>query len=273
MEIVAGIHLASGMSSTFMGLYPPNIYLVVGKKAAFLDTGYGDEPAIEATLGYLNRIKAPVVKYIILTHLHPDHAGGTEKLKTATNAKVIAHPLEVSGSPSFVAGNELVEEGDTLDLEGIRLEVVHTPGHSLGHICLYSPQEKILFSGDHVLGIGTTVIFTPPGSMAQYIDSLRKLLNYDIEMICPGHGPVVREPRRKLQELIQHRLEREQQVLNCLRWGKVTTEEMVQEIYPELDHRLYRMAKEQVRAHLHKLEEEGRISSREWAGKKVYAAE
>ena len=99
--------------------------------------------------------------------------------------------------------------------------------------------------------------------MAQYIDSLRKLLNWDVDMICPGHGPIIREPRRKLQELIQHRLERERQVLNCLEQGKVTIEEMVQEIYPELDHRLYEMAKGQVQAHLNKLEEEGRLTLHE----------
>lgn len=263
MEILPGVHLLPGATSAFMGLYAPNTYLIIGGKAAFIDSGYSDKAAIEAKLDYLEKIGTPSVEYIVITHSHPDHAGGAEALKLSTKAIIVTHPLDILASSLFITRDESVEEGDTLDLEGIQLDIIHTPGHSPGHICIYMRQKKLLFSGDHVPGIGTTVIFPPQGNMAQYIDSLRKLLNWDVEMICPGHGPIIREPRRKLQELIQHRLERERQVLSCLEQGKVTIEEMVQEIYPEIDHRLYDMAKGQVQAHLYKLEEEGRLSLHE----------
>lgn len=96
--------------------------------------------------------------------------------------------------------------------------------------------------------------------MAEYMASLGKLLNYDIELICPGHGPPLREPGRKVEELLEHRREREQQVLSCLQSGKQTTDEMVAEVYPELDSRLLDWAKAQMLAHLIKLEKEGRAN-------------
>jgi len=119
----------------------------------------------------------------------------------------------------------------------------------------------VLFSGDHVLWLGTTVIMPQEGSMAEYIDSLRKLLAYDMQMICPGHGPLIGAPRRKIQELVQHRLEREEQVLRFLKQGLRAVDELVREIYPELDEHLRAMAQGQVTSHLIKLEQEGKVAS------------
>lgn len=273
MEIARGVHLISVKAPTFMGTYAPNVYLVVGQRAAFIDSGFSDDWAVEDRLDYLRKIGAPAVEYVILTHSHPDHAGGSAKLKASTGAKVVTHRLAKAAVDNYFPDgiDGTVKEGDLLDLGGLSLEVIHTPGHNSGHICLYLKEERILFSGDHILGMGTTVISCTEGDMGEYIESLRKLLVYDISRICPGHGPLIREPRRKLLELIEHRLERERQVLDCLQQGKVTVEEMVQEIYPELDQRLLGMATEQVLSHLAKLEKEEKVAARPIGGRAGYA--
>jgi glyoxylase-like metal-dependent hydrolase (beta-lactamase superfamily II) len=149
--------------------------------------------------------------------------------------------------------------------------MVYTPGHSPASICVYAKESKILFTGDHILGIGTTVVDAPEGDMTQYIDSLKKLLKYDIRLICPGHGPPIHEPERKIKELIEHRRERERQVLYCLKQGKKTVARLVAEIYPELDQRLLELARRQVLAHLRKLVRENKVAvmGEEYALRKV----
>ncbi|MCH8929733.1 MAG: hypothetical protein IIA98_02265, partial [Proteobacteria bacterium] len=104
-------------------------------------------------------------------------------------------------------------------------------------------RQRVVFAGDNVLGLGTTVVPPPPhGDMAQYIDSLGKMQALDAELMCCGHGPVVREPNRKLQELIDHRHEREEQIVSLVRDGRDTVKRIVRAVYPELDKRLLSIA-------------------------------
>jgi len=259
LEIVSGVHSIPVGSDPFIGFFAPNVYLVVGKEGALIDSGYGDEQSVASMLDYINGFPGLSLAFILITHAHFDHLGGAMKIKEATGAQIVLHSAEARAAD--VSADKLVEDGDNLALDGLSLEVIHTPGHSPGHACILLREEGILFSGDHVLGMGTTAMRPPEGDMAQYINSLRKLLDYDIKMICPGHGPSITAPQHKLKELIQHRLEREQQVLSRLRRGMVTVKELVAEIYPELDSRLYEMAQGQVLAHLVKLEREGKATS------------
>jgi glyoxylase-like metal-dependent hydrolase (beta-lactamase superfamily II) len=152
-----------------------------------------------------------------------------------------------------------VTDGAVLAVGGLALEVVHTPGHTLGSICVYIRGERALFTGDTALGLGTVAISPPPyGDMALYLRSLERLKAFDASLMLPGHGRPVEDVARKLQELIDHRHEREEQVLRLLADGKTTPRAMLGAIYPELDRRILPMALRQIEAHLAKLQDEGR---------------
>ena len=262
MEIAPGVHSIPVSTWTFMGVYAPNVYLVAGEEAALIDSGFSDRDTIRKRVKYIERLTPLKLAYIIVTHPHPDHIGGCRSIKKATGAKIVLHSLaaEQARREYRVTGDVLVEDGDVLDIGGLKLEMVYTPGHSPASICVYVKESEILFSGDHILGIGTTVVDAPEGDMAQYVDSLKKLSNYRIHLICPGHGPPIHEPQRKLEELIAHRQERELQVLACLRRGSRKVVEVVSEIYPELDCRLIELAQRQVLAHLRKLVKENKVA-------------
>lgn len=262
MQISPSIHSLPRARGAFTGFRRPNVYLVVGDEPALIDSGYGSEVSVRAYLDYLDSLGLPKLSYIVITHSHPDHLGGAQRLREITGAAIVTHPLEAPAANRVLSAtgvDKLVEDGDTIEVGDIPLVVIHTPGHSPGHLCLYIKDRGVLFSGDNIPGTGTTVITPPQGEMGLYINSLRRLLNYDIELICPGHGPLIKEPKRKIRELIEHRLEREEQVLTCLKQGLGRVEELVKEIYPKLDSRLYQMARDQVLAHLIKLEREGKV--------------
>jgi glyoxylase-like metal-dependent hydrolase (beta-lactamase superfamily II) len=227
------------------------------QEALLIDSGENKKAHIQTRLDYLKEMGIRRLAYICITHRHPDHRGGAKKVKEATGARVAIHRLDGQRLRNI---DRRLEDSEKLNITGMEVEAIHTPGHTPGHICLLLKESGVLFTGDHVLGIGTTVIRPQEGDMAQYIASLQKLLDRDIQMICPGHGPLIRSPQRKLQELIQHRWEREGQVLTCLKEGQNTIEAMVKAIYPELESRLVDMAKDQIKAHLVKLEREGRVA-------------
>ena len=259
MELFPGVHSIPVGQGPFMGFYAPNVYLVAGQKAALIDSGYGDEASIQARLDYIRNLAIPLA-YILITHAHQDHTGGAGAIQKATRAKILLHRVEAQRSS---LGDRQLEGGEVLDLGRKSLEIVHTPGHVFGHICPFLREGGVLFSGDHILGIGTTVISPTQGDMGLYMESLAKLLDLPVQVICPGHGPPIRQAQAKVQELLHHRREREEQVRSCLARGKGTVEAMLKEIYPELDPRLQTMARDQILAHLKKLEKEGRVVGRD----------
>lgn len=265
MEIAPGVHRVTVGQGAFVGVYAPNVYVVVGKDgAAFIDSAYGKADEVKAQLQVWESLRRPKVAAIVLTHRHGDHTGGAAKLREATDGPIVCSAAEREAIEESLAGarvGRVVADGETLDLGGATLEFVYTPGHTLGSMCVYYREQGALFTGDTILGSGTTVISPDHGDMGDYLRSLEKLLGYQVRAIFPGHGPAVNQPRAKIQELIAHRLEREGQVLDLFKGGRRTVDALLEAIYPELDRRLHDTARNQIRAHLIKLEREGKVVS------------
>jgi glyoxylase-like metal-dependent hydrolase (beta-lactamase superfamily II) len=217
-------------------------------ESAVIDPG----PAIDSHVDAI-REAMPRLTTILITHRHGDHAPAAVPLKRATGARILA--------PHGVLDDSLVDQriagGETIAIEDETLEVIATPGHTAEHVCFRTTAGD-LFTGDTVLGEGTTAIFPPDGSMRDYIDSLRVLL---------AHDPKRDDAATLIAQYIAHRLEREQQVLDALAAGATSAAAMRQHIYRDLDPRLDGAAEIQIAAHLIKLVEDGRVvekGSGEW---------
>jgi glyoxylase-like metal-dependent hydrolase (beta-lactamase superfamily II) len=213
-------------------------------ETALIDPG----PAIDSHIDAL-RAAMPKLQTIFITHRHADHAPAAIPLKRATGARIVAprNVLDDDVVDQRVSGGEIV--GD--------LEVIATPGHTNEHVC-YLTSSGDLFSGDTILGAGTTAIFPPDGHMADYLRSLQALRAREPRRIYPAHGPVRDDAVALIDEYIAHRLERERQVLDAIAEGAKTISEMRARIYTELDEQLHGAAEIQLTAHLIKLVAEGR---------------
>jgi glyoxylase-like metal-dependent hydrolase (beta-lactamase superfamily II) len=173
---------------------------------------------------------------IVLTHGHADHAAGAEPLAERTGAPVVR--------PG---------EGDEVG----PFRVLATPGHSPDHVCLVA--GRVCFTGDTVLGTGSVFIAPGEGSLSAYLDSLRRLRELDLEVLCPGHGPYVWDPHAKLDEYIEHRLDRERRLLEALSDGLRGTDELLDRVWADAPAELRPAAALTLEAHLEKLAEEGRL--------------
>ena len=235
-----------------------NSFLVGRREIGMIDAGLWDEGGVEALVGHFGKDTGRKLRWLILTHWHPDHQIGTDKIKEKTGCEVGIHVSEADkvspGSVDFT-----FRHGEEIPFDGKTLEVIHTPGHSAGHCCFFLPPEGVLFTGDHILGMGTSIIVPPDGDMELYIASLADLLNYPVKIICPGHGPIVWNAREKIQEYIEHRRERERAILEGVRSGIRRTEDLVSEIYTDIPVSFHGMAYFSVEAHLVKLAKEGKI--------------
>jgi glyoxylase-like metal-dependent hydrolase (beta-lactamase superfamily II) len=204
-------------------------------------------PAIDA---HVAKLAALQPRTILITHRHGDHAPAAVPLKQQTGARIVA-PRGVLSDDDV---DQRVEDGDLV--EG--LEVIATPGHTREHVC-YLSADGDLFTGDTILGAGTTTIFPPDGNMGDYLRSLQKLRARNPRRIFPAHGPTRDDAVALIDEYIAHRLQREQQVVDALAAGAGTLVQLRERIYPELDPRLHGAAEIQITAHLTKLIEEGRV--------------
>jgi glyoxylase-like metal-dependent hydrolase (beta-lactamase superfamily II) len=225
-----------------------NTWLVGEDPAVVIDPGPDDAGHILAVLEEARSVGA-----VLLTHRHPDHAPGAARLAEAARAPVLAfEPRD---------GARRLAEGETVSVEDGHLRVIHTPGHAPDHVSLLLQPEGLLFTGDTVLGRGTSVVDPPEGDMAAYVSSLQHLRRLGARSIYPGHGPVVFDATAKLDEYLAHRGLRERQILAALAGGPRTAAEIVPDVYrDEVPDEMRPAAARSVLAHLLKLERERRVT-------------
>jgi glyoxylase-like metal-dependent hydrolase (beta-lactamase superfamily II) len=214
-----------------MTLEGTNTYLYGSDPCVVIDPG----PDVES---HLDAVRAAGVErggigLVLLTHSHGDHADGAERL-----------------------GAEIVLPADGAEHGGLR--ALATPGHAPDHVCLLT-ADGVCFSGDLVLGLGST--FVPPngGSLTAYMDSLRRVQAEPLELICPGHGPWITEPAEKLAEYVEHREMRERRLLAALERGERSREALLEEVWDDVPAEIRPAAAMVMQAHLDKLESEGKL--------------
>jgi glyoxylase-like metal-dependent hydrolase (beta-lactamase superfamily II) len=238
-----------------------NTYLVgTGKRPILLDTGVGldvYDPLLEK--GLLETKGANELQEIVLTHVHQDHIGGVPNVKKRFGELTVSKHIWPEKDQAYDFPLTYIEDGAQVETDGVTLRAIHTPGHAKDHLCYYLEEEKALFTGDLVLGAGTTVVPEEGGGLIQYMASLRKLLDLDLAVIYPAHGPAIRDPYKKLNQYIAHRELREQQVLDALNAGLTEIPVMVKRIYTDVPKFLHAAAGNSVQSHLNKLKAEGLV--------------
>ena len=270
---------------------------IVGRgRVAVIDPGPVLDVHLDAIMASLGADEE--VGWIAVTHTHSDHSPGSTPLKERTGAPIhgfgphgAVYALDpddkVDFSKYFTAeekqkydkeyedldpalkreGPDLefrpdvtMTDGDAIEGEGFTLESVWTPGHCSNHLCYSLVEEKTLFTGDHVMGWATSVIGPPDGNMNDYLASLRKILARDEAQYLPNHGPAITDPQTYVSSFIEHREEREAQILAYLGEGPKEIADFVPTMYEGYDKRLWYPAAGSVYAHILAMVDDGRVS-------------
>jgi glyoxylase-like metal-dependent hydrolase (beta-lactamase superfamily II) len=259
IEMKPGIVLVPLRTPTLPPATHTNCYLIGGDEVVVIDPAspYEGEQAL------LDRVlEKRKVREIWLTHLHRDHVGGANHLRERLGVRVVAHPVTAKDLQSVVEVDRTFVENERLELDGKpgwSLQVLHTPGHARGHVCIFEERNGALVTGDLLAGLGTVVIDPPEGHMATYLESLRRMQALPVTALFPAHGPVMANAKAKIQEYLDHRLERERRIFEAWQGGKRLLGDIVKEVYTDVPPAMHGLAERSVLAHLEKLREDRRI--------------
>jgi len=265
IEFRAGMFLYPVRTPTLPPATHTNCYLVGGDEMIVIDPAspYEEEQRELDILIDSLLAEGRVVREIFVTHHHYDHVAGVDHLRERLGVPVAAHRLTAERLSNRLRIDRFVDDNEVIELEGDpgwRLRVLHTPGHTRGHLCFYEEKSGAILTGDLVVGVGTVVIDPPEGNMRQYYASLNRLLELPkLSMLLPAHGPAIGSARDKIQEYIAHRNMRESKILAALKAGAATPSEIVELAYTDVNPAMYPLAERSTIAHLEKLEEEGRV--------------
>jgi glyoxylase-like metal-dependent hydrolase (beta-lactamase superfamily II) len=262
-QLESGIARVLAHNPSAFTYYGTQTYLIGAEELAVIDPGPDHLDALETAIGG-RRVAA-----IMCTHTHRDHSPAARPLAERLEAPIIGCAplaLETVGPRADASfdGNyradRILEDGETLQLDGDELIAVATPGHTSNHLCF--AWRGALFSGDHVMGWSTTVVVPPDGDMAAYMASLDKLRQRQDRVYYPAHGPPVTNPAQYVRHLVGHRMQREKQILGLVGQRPRPIADIVANAYPGLDPRLTAAAGGSVFAHLLDLERRGLVERR-----------
>ena len=235
-----------------------NTYLVGEGRIAVIDPGPEDSSHVRAIL----TAAAGRICWILCSHTHLDHAGAAMALAKATGAPLAAMSSPRTGHDAALVLDRSLRDGDVIELDGISIRTVWTPGHASNQVCFLLESTGMLFTGDHIMQGSTVVIWPPDGNMAAYLRSLRRLVSLDTAILAPGHGYLIGNPLDEVERLIQHRLSREDKVRQALRNtpGRTTLQALLPVVYGDVSPSLYPLAARSLQAHLEKLIEDQEIA-------------
>ncbi|PRP82615.1 hypothetical protein PROFUN_04920 [Planoprotostelium fungivorum] len=231
-----------------------NTYLLgTDQNRILLDTGEGKPEYFELLKDYVTKNKI-TIESIVVTHWHFDHTGGVSQvLSLFPDAKI--YKWKDSHDERWEWKSIGLQDGDIIQVLGATIKTIHTPGHASDHVCFLLEEENVLFCGDNVLGHGSTVF----EDLSSYLSSLQLMQSLPCQIFYPAHGNIITEPLRKVQEYIDHRMQREVQVVALLKDGLGTAADIVEKLYTGYPEGVRAAAKRGVLQHLDKLEKEGRV--------------
>ena len=232
-----------------------NTYLLGRGEITVLDPGPDDARHLQAIMDAADG----VIRWIAVTHTHRDHSPLAAMLAERTGARLIGgSPPNDGRQDETFRPDHLPRDGERLQLGGILLTAIHTPGHASNCVCYLLDDERLLFTGDHVLEGVSPVILPPDGDMTAYMGSLQKLAAHEFERIAPGHGGVMQRGKRVISLLRAHRVAREDKVVGKLMHGAATLDQLTLAVYDDVPQERHAWAKLTLEAHLIKLARDGR---------------